>query len=403
MPKPPPQSLRAVGLRAVIVSADRGLAGELTPLLSQKLPLVPVTHIQSHPGRVNPTEVLHPQGAAICFLDMSSEMERALGLVTELLTLDPSVAIVALLSDNDSDSILRSLRQGASDFMIRPFTADQVQMIAEKLSKQNPGLYPGREGLGKVHCVVPAKGGCGATTIACGLAAHRKRLGAKKALLADLDPLTGTVAFLLKLKSSYSFVDALTHANTLDADLWKVMVARHQGIDVLLSPENPADGMQEAHDATIIVEYARRLYDVVILDTSGPFSDFSLSAARMADTVVIVTTNELPALQAAQRAISHLESHEIPRSRMRLVLNRYAREVGLSEDAVRTALKIDVLHVIPSDYDAVQRSLMEGKPLTPNSPVGKSLAALADILGGKEEAPRHASALGGLFSLFSRT
>ncbi len=402
MPKLPTQSSRANGLRAVVVSADRSLAAELTPLLSQKMPLVPVTQIQSHPARVGSHEVLQEAGASLCFVDLGSDAERSLGLVTELVSAAPHVSVVALLPANDSDLILRSLRQGASDFMIRPFTADQVQMIAEKLAKQNPELYPGREGLGKVYSVVPAKGGCGATTIACSLAGHHKRLGAKKVLLADLDPLTGTVAFLLKLKSTYSFVDALAHANTLDADLWKVMICRHQGVDVLLSPENPADGMQEAHDATIIVEYGRRLYDAVIADTSGPFSDFSLSVSRLADTVLIVTTNELPALQAAQRAILYLENKGIPRARMRLVLNRYAREYGLSDDAVQTALKIDVFHVIPSDYESVQRSLMEGKPLASNSSIGKSLAALADGLGGKDDHHGHSSSLGGLLSLFSR-
>jgi pilus assembly protein CpaE len=403
MSKPSTQPSRSSGLRAVIVSSDRDLAAELTPLLSQKLPLVPVTHIQSHPGRVDATAVLRPPGAAICFLDLCSDAERALGLVTGLLALDPRVAIVVLLPTNDSDMILRSLRQGASEFMVRPFTPDRLQSIAEKLSRQNPELYPRREGLGKVYCVVPVKGGCGATTIACGLASHHKRLGAPKALLADLDPLTGTVAFLLKLKSSYSFVDVLAHADTLDADLWKVMVVRHQGIDVLLGPENPADGMQEGHDATIIVEYGRRLYDAIIVDTSGPFTQFSLSAARLADTVIIVTTNELPALQAAQRAISYLESNGIVRPRMRLVLNRYTREVGLSQDAVQTALKIDVFHTIPSDYDVVQRSLMDGKPLTPSSSIGKSLAGLADALGDKEFKSKRASSLSALRSLFSRT
>ena len=52
---------------------------------------------------------------------------------------------------------------------------------------------------------MPAKGACGATTIACNLAFQWKRLGAKKILLADLDPLTGTLSFLLKIKSIYSF------------------------------------------------------------------------------------------------------------------------------------------------------------------------------------------------------
>jgi pilus assembly protein CpaE len=127
-----------------------------------------------------------------------------------------------------------------------------------------------------------------------------------------------------------------------------------------------------------------------------------MSISRLADAAIIVTTNELPALQAAQRAISYLEGHGIPRSRMRLVLNRYAREYGLSEDAVQTALKIEVFHVIPSDYETVQRSLLEGKPLAASSTIGKSLIALADNLGGKHDHPTRTSPLSGLLSLFSR-
>jgi pilus assembly protein CpaE len=386
----------------VIVSSDRSLVADLTPLLAQKLPLVPVTHVQAPPQRVTAADILNPPGAAICFVDVTSDTEKALGLVADLAALDPRLAIVVLLPSNDSDTILHSLRQGASEFMIWPYTPDQVQMIAEKLSKQIPELYPGRDGLGKVYSIVPAKGGCGATTIACSLAGHHKRLGAKKALLADLDPLTGTVAFLLKLKSSYSFVDALAHSNNLDADLWKAMTCHHQGFDVLLSPENPADGMQEAQDATVIIEYGRRLYDAVIADTSGPFTDFSLSVSRLADAVLVVTTNELPALEAAQRAITYMESRGVPRSRMHLVLNRYARELGLSDDAVQTALKIDVSQVIPYDYEAVQRSLMDGKPLATNSAIGKSLTALAEGLGGSQGGARHKTHLGGFLSLFSR-
>jgi len=198
-------------------------------------------------------------------------------------------------------------------------------------------------------------------------------------------------------------VDALSHASTLDADLWKVMVARHQGMDVLLSPENPADGMQEAQDATVIIEYGRRLYDVVVADTSGPFTSFSLSVAKLADAVLLITTNELPALGAAQRAITHLEANGIPRARLRLILNRYARECGLLENAVETALKIDVFQTIPSDYEVVQRSLMEGKPLAPGSSVGKCLAALAAALSGKQEHPSRPGPLGGLLSIFTRS
>ena len=74
---------------------------------------------------------------------------------------------------------------------------------------------------------MPAKGGCGASTIASNLAYQMKR-GDKRILLADLDPLAGTLSFLLKIKSNYSFMDALARSHDIDADLWKAVVTSRQ-------------------------------------------------------------------------------------------------------------------------------------------------------------------------------
>ena len=103
-------------------------------------------------------------------------------------------------------------------------------------------------------------------------------------------------------------------------------------------------------------------YDVVILDTGSVYGAWSLSQARAATDLLLVTTNELPALQAAQRALSYLEANKIGKWKTRLVVNRYQRDVGLSREVIGTALHTDVFETLPSDYDAVQKALMEGSP-----------------------------------------
>ncbi len=57
----------------------------------------------------------------------------------------------------------------------------------------------------------------------------------------------------------------------------------------------------------------------------------------------------------------------------------------------------------PSDYEAVQNALMEGKPIPTSTPFGKSIVALADKLGGRSEAIKKPSSLSGLLGLFSKT
>ena len=174
-------------------------------------------------------------------------------------------------------------------------------------------------------------------------------------------------------------------------------------MDVLLAPELMAEGIQDLRDPSPILEYARHAYDVVVLDSGGVYGDWNLNQARLATELLLVTTNELPALQAAQRALSYLDTNRIGRWKVRLVVNRYLRDVGLSREVIGTALHTEVFDSLPSDYEAVQKSLMDGKPIPLGTPFGKAIMQLADKLGGRSEGIKKTSSLGGLFGLFSKT
>ena len=391
--------------KTLVICPNKSMASELAPILAYGLPLAPVHVTQDYPSRRTLMDLIKKVDPKLCFLDFSTNLEMALATAAELQGLNGSLPVVALLPGNNPDLILRCLRQGAADFLIRPFTSDQIDAAVEKVARQIPQPLA-RAGGAKTIAVFPAKGACGATTIACNLAFQSKRLGSKKILLADLDPLTGTISFLLKLKSSYSFMDVLSRQASLDVDLWKQMVTVHQGIDVLLSPENLMDGIDDLTDASPILDYAQASYETIIVDCGNSYTNWNLSTAYLSDEVVLVTTNELPALQSAQRALAWFEQHRIDQSKIRVVVNRYEREIGLNSDVISTALQADVFQVIPADYEAVQRSQMEGKPLPSGCIAAKSLASLADkicVKRARSDDKKPSSLTGGFKSLFSRT
>jgi len=339
----------------------------------------------------------------LVLLDAISDRDQALHLLDELSRM-PQVRVFALLGSNDPDFSLRCLRAGASDFLIQPFTADQLDAAFGKLARMQPAAEPSGSEPAKIIAVMPAKGACGATTLASSLAFQWKRMGTKRILLVDMDPLTGNLSFLLKIKSVYSFLDAIQRAGELDHDLWSTMVQPVHGVDVLLAPELMLESTHDLRDPSPILEYARHVYDVVILDTNGVYGEWSLNVARAANELLLVTTNELPALQAAQRALSYMDTNRIGRWKVRLIVNRYLRDVGLSREVIGTALHTEVFETLSSDYEAVQRSLMEGKPIPTSSSFGKGVAQLVDRLGGKQKnAHKKASSLAGLLGLFSKT
>jgi pilus assembly protein CpaE len=178
------------------------------------------------------------------------------------------------------------------------------------------------------------------------------------------------------------------------------MVTPCRGVDVLLSPEISAELVYEAGDVAAMVNYWRQLYQFVILDIPGPFSEWGLSLAKLCDQLLLVTTNEIPAIHATQNTLACLEQNGVNRSKIKLIVNRYNTEIGLSSEAIEAALDLKIFQHLPSDYDSVQKALMEGKSIPPGTKVGKAIAELAGKLTGRTTAIKKHSLFGGLFSVF---
>jgi DNA-binding response OmpR family regulator len=166
----------------------------------------------------------------LCLLEVGETPEAGLALIHELVRVDPKLPIIVVLASNDPELVLRCLRQGASDLLIPPFTSEQVEGALQKIARQQPSAGAAKSG--KVYW-----------------------------------------SFLLKIKSAYSFIDALARSHDIDADLWRSVVTSRGGVDVLLSPEAMTEGMSELQDASSIIEYARGTYDIVVLDTGGVYGE----------------------------------------------------------------------------------------------------------------------------------
>lgn len=376
------------------------MAGELSPLLSQALPACTVYETPQYPVGRAIDNLIQSKAPALCFLDMSANPDMAFAVLEDLVRIAPKLLVVSVLPTNDPDLILKCLRAGAAEFLAEPLSADQLGPVFQRLEQLSPLLKSQAEGGARIISVMPVKGACGASTLACNLAFQWKKLG-KKVLLADMDPFTGSIAFLLKLKWSYSFLDALTRDGALDADVWKGLVATVQGVDILLPPENAVGTVYELPDPAPIFHFCRQLYDIILIDAPRPFGSWPLSLARLCDELLLVATNELPALRAAQRALEYLESKTKERSKIRILVNRYNPKIGLHLESIETALQTEVYQLLPADPDSIERSLVDGKPAAPGSTFGKSITALADALAGGKKPPKteaRSSSWGSIFS-----
>jgi pilus assembly protein CpaE len=364
------------------------MSEELARALARKMPGAKISALEAYPQSAQARTLAAVSD--LCFLDVVTDPAAATAILASLVAELPQLHVIVLLRSNDPDLILKCLRRGAAEFLLRPFTYEQISVVLAKLARFCGGLASGAHRGGKVYCVLPAKGASGATTLACNLALAFRRQNGGRVLLADLDGLAGTVAFTLKLKSHYSFVDAVSHAGALETDVWRALITPSHSVDVLLSPDSPVDGYAEKLDPAPLVSSARQCYDTIVLDAGGVYGSWNLGLARLADELMLVTTNELPALHAASRALGYLERNAVSRSKPRLLIGRYDPKIGLDAAAVEKALGLPVFCTLPRDCETIRKALMDGKPVPPASRFGRATASLARTLsGGAERVPNH--------------
>ena len=378
--------------RAVIVIPQSDLRQAVIGGLAGRMEIVDCTEL----GRYPACAAVIQHEPAMCFIDVGSG-DAGLELVQG--AAGAGVPVAALHLTNDSDLILRSFRCGASEFLFAPITqSDLIETVERLLRKSGAAATANKPA--KIWTVMPAKPGYGATTISCNLAVRLRQSMQRSVLLADMDPLLGSISFSLKLKSAFSFIDIVNHGSQIDQDLWKKIVVPHDDVDVLLGPEIPRFDTPFSSGVPAFLQFVRANYGAVILDSPGPLSEWHLSLARSADEVLLITTNELPAVHATLRAIQLLEKAGTDRSRLRLIVNRYEKDNGLVREAIENAVKLEVFWTLPNDYGPVQKSVLDGKVVSSNCRLGESMEDLTQKLTGVTRFPRKrwTSSLPGFFS-----
>lgn len=239
-----------------------------------------------------------------------------------------------------------------------------------------PELQPGKVGL---VVVLSAKGGCGATLIATNLAAHLAE--SQRVCLVDLDLCKGDVAAFLDLHSHHSLNVLFDNQFDMDTAMLEGSVDEHaSGLHVLTQPYDLTELHQvSADEVRMVLPFIRKNYDVVVVDAGSRVDVATLTAAMIADEVLLVTTTDVVALRDAQRVLGLLRRLDVPAGRVRLVLNKHTPGAGVSESDIVAQLHAPIAATITADHATCQRADAKGKLLHQVAPRAKVSADVRSL------------------------
>jgi pilus assembly protein CpaE len=294
--------------------------------------------------------------------------------------------IVALNTVAESNAILAAFRAGINEYVHSPFGDSLRRALEKRAAERSRRRDGGAKGAGKAFGFLSAKGGCGATTLACHVAAELGRHD-RKVLLADLDLDAGMVGFITKTNSVYSILDAVNNLHRLDIHYWKALVSNGiHGVDIVASPMTLASKHPPKDDQLRqVIAFAKPHYDWVVVDLGRSLSRLGLAALEEIDEACLVATLEVPALHQAKQIIQTLLDSGFGKNRIRLILNRSPKRMDITLGDLEKMLAIPIFCTVANDYTELYETYAEGRMLDRGTNLGKQFVRLAAKLANLEE------------------
>lgn len=318
-------------------------------------------------------------------LDVGRDVETATSAVSRFRSVVGG-RLVAVGELGTVRAALQIRRAGADEYVEAADALAELSAIVNGAGPNGAGQIP----RGRVLGVLSPTGGGGASTLAVNLTVALAAELKQDLALIDLVPVTGCLADLLDLKPAHTLADLCEAPQRLDRGILERSLVRHEtGVLVLASPRRYEARQRLTPEAIErLIELARLQYSWVVLDLDRELGPPILSAARLADGVVVALRQEFAALRDARQALEYLERNGVPATRLLPVATRRGQPRELPAAKVEEALRMKLVGAIPDDPKTAIRAANNGVPLVVearSSRVARAITELARQLRARVE------------------
>ncbi len=282
------------------------------------------------------------------------------------------IATVAVGGGGSREELLELMQVGIRD-VLPHFSYRDVLHAANRAAAS---LACAGELLAEVFAFVPAKPGCGASTLATQATSVASRLAQEPTLLLDFDIRLGVTSFLLKSEGNHTIVDALLQADHLDRDLWSSLVSQMGNLHLLGS--GPVDFSRPflAERCSEVLEFAIRQYSTVAVDLPGSMEDYESEVLMRSTRIFLVCTPDIGALHLARRKAAWFQDVRLS-DKVSLILNCAERRGALSVDEIERIVQLPVRYLVPASANEVAKAVQNGSVIEGSSALAKQIARIA--------------------------
>lgn len=314
-----------------------------------------------------------------------SESSDPLGDVNGLAEVcEPGTRVIALGTVNDVRLYRGLIDAGVSDYLVKPVSAaDLGRAVSHAIAGGKTEAADGKRG--RIHAVIGARGGVGASSVAVNLAWALSQEFKQRVMLVDFDLYFGTVALSLDVDPGNGFRDVLHNPSRIDPlFLERAAVRINDTLAILGTEEQLMGGSQWSADAFIpLLNELGKTFDHIVLDLPRTFAIQHPELVASATTTLIVSDLSLSAMRDALR-LKILTRETAPQTRLRVVINHF-RPPGKGDMPVaefERSIDDKIACSLPFDPKGAARANSTGKPLIAVAHKSKGADALRKFSQG---------------------
>jgi pilus assembly protein CpaE len=370
------------GIAVALLTEDREQLSALqTRLEATRLGRAVFTHVGFPTG---PTDSiireLQDSRAEVVIVDISPrDAQRAIHAIELIKATTLQIGIFANGEMTQPASIVASMRAGAGEYIDQSAGSDALLEALTRYSSSRLRSF-GAAGRARVFTFLSAKGGAGCTTAAVNTALALQQSHGDVVLL-DFAPI-GHAALHLNLKPQFGVLDALQNLHRMDVSLLDgLMTTTKEGLHLLAGPQQPYPTEPTPGELARLFDLLVNHYRFVVVDASSRLDQTTRLLSDLSNAVLVVAQTDVVSLWSAGRIHAFLEEGT-GRDRLRIVLNRYKKIPGFTDEDVQQVTNCKVLWKVPNAYQVISPSIDNGTPivLQEGPEISRSFRALAATL-----------------------
>jgi pilus assembly protein CpaE len=287
--------------------------------------------------------------------------------------------IVVVSGSDDAAAMRLAMKAGARDFLSISESAEILESIHTVSHELNEQSSPTSE----LVAVVNAKGGAGATFVACNLAHLAVRTMGESTALIGLDMQFPTLPAYFDMKPRHGLLHAIDTVNDLDEVALNATMASHEsGLKLLAArPEDFRFSFDDLVGQTSsLFELLQKHYKNVIVDMPRQLDEMNAQVFSRASRIVLVVQQSLPHIQDATRLQQLLRDQlGVPADGITVVVNRYSKGGEIQLGDIENALPGSEAITIPNQFKVVSESINLGVPMYEHSKQSAVTRALVEL------------------------